>query len=241
MTLLVLGIGSILTSMISAIVGMAGGIILLVLMTAFLPFQVVIPIHGIVQLVSNSFRSYLLRENIKWDIAIPIFLGLPFGVLISIYILKRIDDYTIPLILIVILIFYSIFKPKRLPPIIIAKKGFFLVGLIMGILSLLIGATGPFLAPFLLRPDLKKEEIVSTKAIAQMGAHLLKIPSFLYLGFNYIEHSLLIGLLILGTFLGTRLGIYFLGKIQEKVFRFIYKSALFIAGIRLIYKIIGPF
>jgi len=236
---IILGIGSIFTSMISAVVGMAGGIVLLALMSAFLPFNVVIPIHGIIQLVSNSYRSYLLRKNINWDIAIPLFLGLPFGILISIYILKRIDDYTIPLLLIIIMIFYSVFKPKKLPPLMIPRKGFFFVGLIMGILSLLIGATGPFIAPFFLRPDLKKEEIVSTKAICQVGGHLLKIPSFLYLGFDYLNHSLLIGILILGTFLGTRLGIILLGKLNEKVFRLIYKSALLIAGIRLIFKVIN--
>ena len=236
---IILGIGSVFTSMISAVVGMAGGIVLLALMSAFLPFQVVIPIHGIIQLVSNSYRSYLLRKNINWDIAIPLFLGLPFGILLSIYILKRIDDYTIPLVLIIIMIFYSVFKPKKLPPIMIPRKGFFFVGFIMGVLSLLIGATGPFLAPFFLRSDLKKEEIVATKAICQMGGHLLKIPSFLYLGFNYGKYSILIGILVLGTFLGTRLGVYFLGKLQENVFRIIYKSALFIAGVRLIFKVLN--
>lgn len=236
---LILGIGSILTSLLSAVVGMGGGIVLLALMTTFLPYPVVIPIHGLVQLVSNSYRSYHLKNSIRWDIAKPLFIGLPFGVLISIFILKRIDDYTIPLILIIVLIFYSVFKPKRLPPLIIPTKGFFFVGIIVGILSLLIGAMGPFLAPFFLRPDMKKEEIIATKAICQMGGHLLKIPAFLYLSFDYLKYAPLIGIMILGTFLGTRVGIFLLGKLKEEAFRLIYKAALFLAGVRLIFKVLN--
>ena len=45
------------TSMLSAIVGMAGGIILLSVMLLFLDPLVAIPLHGVIQLISNGSRT----------------------------------------------------------------------------------------------------------------------------------------------------------------------------------------
>lgn len=225
------------TAIISAITGMGGGIILLSFMTVFLSLNVVIPIHGFIQLVSNTSRSYFLKERIKWDFALPFFLGVPLGTLTSYFIVKQLPSPTIPLMIIVALIFYSVFRPKKLPHIQIPKWGFFFLGYTVGVFSLLIGATGPLIAPFFLRPDFKKEEIIATKAIVQMAGHLFKIPAFLALGFPYLDYSwLILGMTIL-TIAGTKYGVGLLEKLNEKVFIYIFKSALFIAGVRILFKL----
>ena len=68
------------TSVLSAIVGMAGGITLLAVMLLFFDPLVAIPLHGIVQLVSNSSRTVAQRSHVRWDIvwryALPL---LPLG------------------------------------------------------------------------------------------------------------------------------------------------------------------
>ena len=53
----ILGAAALATSVLSAIVGMAGGITLLTVMLVFLDPLVAIPVHGAVQMVSNSSRS----------------------------------------------------------------------------------------------------------------------------------------------------------------------------------------
>jgi len=113
-----------------------------------------------------------------------------------------------------------------------------LVGFIAGILNIFIGATGPFQAPFYLRNDLSKEEIVATKASSQMVGHLLKIPAFIKLGFDYKNYFILIIALSLAAIVGTKIGVSLLGKINESIFIKLYKSVLFIAAIRILYKII---
>ena len=59
---------------------MAGGITLLAVMLLFLEPLVAIPLHGVVQLVSNSSRTWLHREHVDWSIvrryALPL---LPLG------------------------------------------------------------------------------------------------------------------------------------------------------------------
>jgi uncharacterized membrane protein YfcA len=233
-----LGLTSIGTSVISAVVGMAGGIVLLSIMTFFLPIATLIPIHGVVQLISNGTRTYLLRKNIVWKIVVPFAIGIPFGVIASVYILKEINNTTLPLTLIGILIFYSIFKPKNLPPLKIPYWGFAILGMFSGVLSLLVGATGPFLAPFFLRDDLIKEEMISTKSAVQILTHFLKLPAFIYLGFNYWEYKELIIIMVVGAVIGTHAGVRVLHLIPEKIFRIIFKSALFFAGCRIVYKVI---
>ena len=81
---------AVITSIISAIIGMGGGILLLAIMTFFLPIQIAIPIHGIVQLISNSSRVYLLRKHIKWNYFKYFVIGLPIGATLSTILLMKI-------------------------------------------------------------------------------------------------------------------------------------------------------
>jgi uncharacterized membrane protein YfcA len=227
-----------LTSIISAVSGMGGGIVLLSILTIFLDMSVIVPIHGIVQLISNSTRTWLLRDNVIKKIFLWFCTGIPIGTLIAIKIIKSIQNKDVFLVFIAILIFYSVFKPKKLPEIKIPFWCFSFIGVAVGILGPLIGATGPFIAPFFIRSDFTKEQIVATKSSVQVVGHLVKLPTFFYLGFNYLEHINLIVVLTVGALLGTHFGVKLLGKIKDKSFRYIFKAALLVAGLRILYKVL---
>ncbi len=235
-TVILLSLMAVIAAGISAVVGMAGGIVLLSVMTFFLDINTIIPIHGIVQLVSNSTRSLSLFKNIEMRIFLPSLFGWPIGTVISVYMIESIARRELFYFLIAALVLYVVFKPKKLPSIMIPFWSFGLLTLVAGILNPLIGATGPLLAPFFLREDLSKENIVATKAATQTVGHILKIPAFLYLGFEYLNYWILILSMVAGVIIGTRFGVKILKNINEKTFRIIFKSALVIAAIRLIYK-----
>lgn len=228
-------LSAITTSIISAIAGMGGGILLLSIMTFFFPYHALVPVHGIAQIVSNFSRAFLLRSHINKKMFYIYALGVPFGAALSIYLIKSIENPDAALILIGFLLLYTVFKPKKLPPIMIPIWAFFFLGVLCGTLGILIGAIGPLIAPFMLRTDLKKENIIATKASFQIVTHLMKIPSFLYLGFNYIEYIVPILLLIICPFLGTNIGIKILKNIDEKKFRLIFKAALLMAALRIFF------
>ena len=62
----ILLIASFLTSSISAVLGMGGGIILLGIMSIIIPEgYMVIALHGVIQLISNSTRTFVFRNHIK--------------------------------------------------------------------------------------------------------------------------------------------------------------------------------
>ena len=55
------------TSFITAAVGVGGGVLLLAVLSLVIPVSAIIPVHGLVQLGSNAYRSVLLWRNIDWQ------------------------------------------------------------------------------------------------------------------------------------------------------------------------------
>ncbi len=54
------------TSVITAIAGVGGGMILIAFMPGLLPASAIIPVHAIVQLFSNGSRALFGWQNIDW-------------------------------------------------------------------------------------------------------------------------------------------------------------------------------
>ena len=64
--LIILIVAAFITSSISAVLGMGGGIILLGIMAIIIPEgYMVIALHGIIQLISNTTRTYVFRSHLK--------------------------------------------------------------------------------------------------------------------------------------------------------------------------------
>ncbi len=234
--LIILAIGAIFTSIVSGIIGMGGGVLLLSIMSFFMVYETLIPIHGVVQLVSNSSRSFYLRKNIRINFLIPFLLGSPFGFIVAYYLIKSIDAPNIYYLFLGLFVTYVVLKPKKMPSFKLKPYQWGILGFFSAIQGSLIGATGPLIAPFFVRDDLSKEEIVATKAAQQILTHALKVPLFLSLGFDYSENLNLILVLSLGALFGTLIGVKILKKVEEKIFRLIFKIMLSLSALRMYYK-----
>ena len=236
---------ALITSSISAVLGMGGGIILLGIMAIIIPEgYVVIALHGIIQLASNITRSYVFRANIKGQIIRQYLSGAILGLFLSafiIIILKYIFevqsakdikvDFLKPLIgmFIIWFLYGKRFQVKD------KHTHFFGVGTLSGLTTVFIGATGPLIAPFFLMGKHKKENIIANKAVCQAISHAGKIPLFIiFFEFNYFTELRVLILLIAAVFIGTNFGKQILQYIPEKVFRILFKGALTIIAIKLI-------
>lgn len=73
----------------------------------------------------------------------------------------------------------------------------------------------------------------------QMSAHLIKIPAFLYLSFDYSPYIFLTVLMGIGAIVGTKLGIHLLQKVDIKLFKLLYKIFLGIAALRIFFKLVA--
>jgi uncharacterized membrane protein YfcA len=54
------------TSLVPGVLGMAGGLILLSALLLKLDPMIAVPVHGLVQLVSNASRAWFLRQHVSW-------------------------------------------------------------------------------------------------------------------------------------------------------------------------------
>tara|TARA_B100001750_G_C15495638_1_gene593971 strand:+ start:182 stop:955 length:774 start_codon:yes stop_codon:yes gene_type:complete len=243
--LIILIISALITSSISAVLGMGGGIILLGIMAIIIPEgYMVIALHGMIQLFSNTTRTYLFRKHIKQNIIKEFTVGSLIGACISAVIIFLLIqfyevnsaneikvDFLKPIIGVFIIWYLFLKGPKKGKK----SKSFIKVGSISGLASIFIGATGPLIAPFFLSGKLTKENIIVNKAACQVITHLTKIPLFIYFfNVSYIkEYSLLLPL-IAAVYIGTNLGKKLLSFIPEKTFKILFKVALTAIAIKLI-------
>lgn len=243
--LIILIFSALITSSISAVIGMGGGIILLGIMAIIIPEgYMVIALHGIIQLFSNTTRTYIFRKHIKKNIVnkflVGSFLGAFLSAIIIFFLIKFFGvssaseikvDFLKPIIGFFIIWYLFLKGPKKEKE----NQSFIKVGGISGLASVFVGATGPLIAPFFLNSRLTKENIIVNKAACQMITHFTKIPLFIYFfNVNYIdEYSILIPL-ILSVYIGTNLGKKILSFIPERIFKILFKVCLTMIALRLI-------
>ena len=224
---------------------MGGGIILLGIMAIIIPEgYAVVALHGIIQLVSNFTRSFIFHQHIKKDIIRQYLPGALLGlslssliifILITLFQMESAKEITIDFLKPLLGIFILWFLFGRRPQPKNEHPNFFGVGLVSGITTVFIGATGPLIAPFFLKGKLSKETIIANKAICQAISHAGKIPLFLFFfDFNYFSEIELLLPLTIAVILGTNVGKKVLVFIPEHVFRLLFKTALTLIGIKLI-------
>lgn len=226
------------TAVLSAVVGMAGGIVLLSVMLLFLDPLVAIPLHGAVQLVSNGSRTWIQRESVRWPIlwryAAPL---VPAGLLGLVIAERMPPGLTRALIGGFVLaatwapgLLLLGTHPERAEP----NRRFVLLGAVVGVVNMTVGATGPLIAPFFLNLGLTRQALVGTKAACQAAGHLVKIAIFGVAGFAFagwlVPLALLSAMVVAGTWLGSQL----LERVSERLFVILYRVVLTAIALRLV-------
>jgi len=223
---------------------MGGGIILLTVMLHFFDPIIAIPLHGVVQLVSNSSRTIVQRKHVRWDFvgrfAVLLFPAAFLGLLVT----QSIPPHGGKVIIGVFalsatwfpqLLFFGM-DPKSSHP----TQRFFWLGGIAGLLQTTVGAVGPLIAPFFLNIGLERQAIVGSKAACQLFGHASKIIVFLtfgalgFLGFRFRDYALALVLLCATVIVGTWLGSHLLDRVNEIWFKRLFRGALTIVAARLI-------
>jgi uncharacterized membrane protein YfcA len=237
---IVLWLASLGTAAVSAILGMAGGIMLLAVMLLFLEPAVAIPIHAIAQLASNSSRTLVHLRAIRRDLFLPyLILLLPAGMLSLPLTQHAPPDVLSAAIGVFVLVatwrrewLLLGFDPAKIP----TGPRFTLVGGLSGLLGPVVGATGPFIAPFFLGLGLTRFELIGTTAACQASGHLAKLVLFGTGGFEFGVHAPLYLGMIVAVVLGTSLGTKLLEYIPEERFPAIFKTALTLVALRLVWS-----
>ncbi|MFC6197375.1 TSUP family transporter [Ponticaulis profundi] len=161
------------TAIISGIFGMAGGLILMGVLTALMPISMAMIFHGAIQLVSNGWRAFLLRDHISWSVFGRYLIGgVPVMILLA-FLFWR-PDKNMLYILLSFLAFLP-WLPKRWFALDVKQKYHAeALGFVALSLNTLAGVVGPVIDIFFVKSDMTRKEIVATKGATQAFAHLTK-------------------------------------------------------------------
>ncbi|WP_084422074.1 TSUP family transporter [Henriciella litoralis] len=181
-------IATLVTAFISGIFGMAGGLILMGVLTALLPVASAMVLHGCIQLVSNGWRAWLLRGHVDWKVFGRYVLGTVVAIGILFLVAWRPDKTMVYLML--GLVPFLVWVPRSMIDLDI-QKPYQAEGAAVAVqcLNTLAGVSGPLLDLMFVRTDMTRQAIVATKSATQVLAHIVKIafwitPILLATGFS---------------------------------------------------------
>lgn len=227
-----LGLAAFAAATMTGVFGVGGGVLLIVLMAQFIPPAVLIPLHALVMLYSNTHRAYIQRAHVRWDYVKPFLLGSLVGVALVSPLVSFVPD-SIGQIALGAFVLVSTWRPEwmqlsRWMPV-------FSGGLTSG-LTMFLGATGPMVMSVLPRADWNKHQVVGTHGMAMTFQHGIKAVAFLVMGFALEDWWLALIAMCLGSNVGNVLGAALLGKVPELGFKQIIRWLLTLLALRLLWQ-----
>ncbi len=223
------------TSTLSGVFGMAGGLVLMGVLAALTPVATAMILHGAIQMAANGWRAFLLREHIDWAVFRIYAAGSVLAVLLLFAIAWRPDRTA--LFLLLGLTPMLVWLPKqRLDLDIQRPTQAFAAGVAVQGLNTVAGVAGPLLDLFFVRIYKTRQEIVATKAVTQVLAHVVKIafwsaPVILAAEQDVLPPIWLIAAAIPFAFLGTWLGGLLLARMTEIDFKRWMKRLVTVIGL----------
>ena len=248
MITLFLGLAVFSTSAISAIVGMAGGLILKGVLIAFSPVATAMVIHGFTQAIANGYRAFRLRHSIDWN-ALQFYLRGAFLSLVIFSLVQWVPSSTGIYFGLGILPFLSLFVPASIRPDFARPRVAQVTGFFVNGTQLLAGVAGPLLDLAFVETRYSKTEVVATKAATQTVSHLMKLGSYSWILAQSAKDAdslvqsaampepwllaLCAGVSILGTSAGARV----LERLDERRFKSL--GRFLVLGIGSVYLLLG--
>jgi uncharacterized protein len=231
MALLLIGI-SFFTSALTAAFGIGGGVAMLGALSAAVPPATIVAVHGVVQFGSNIGRAVIQRDWIAWPPVWRFLAGSIVGVLLGAWLVTSLPTRAL-LGALGVFILVMVWLPKpRIPGL--ERQGMVAGGLIASVLSMFVGAVGPFVQALLLPLGLEKRALVATHAAMQTAQHALKVAAFGLVGFQFGDWLPLTLAMIASGLVGTIAGTALLERLPEKLFRIGLKVLLTLLALDLL-------
>ncbi len=236
-TLVLLVLVCIVASGISALLGLAGGTIILTAFTFCFTLQQAVALHAAIQLISNASRIFLSLRQIRWAVAGWFgLLLLPFTYLGGLCF--NLFNPDILEICIALFIIFTLFLPKTFQNAPSQNWWLVFLGALAGFLGMLVAATGPLISAFFNIKGLKKEALVATKAVCQGLSQLAKIIIFSQaIDFPYLNFSTEILIFGVAVILGAYIGNYYLRRISDNSYDKVNRIVLFSVALLMIGRI----
>lgn len=167
------------TSVLSGILGMAGGMILMGLLVWLLPVQQAMILHSIAQFFANGSRAFIHRRHIYRPV-LPYYLAGLFGTFLFFAAVSFVPDKAVVYLLLGLGPFMAYLLPKNLKLDFTKPAQAFFCGLSVTGFQLTGGVAGPLLDMFFQTRKLTRHETIATKAFTQSISHVMKFVYFAF-------------------------------------------------------------
>ncbi|MBB4052902.1 putative membrane protein YfcA [Devosia subaequoris] len=163
-----------LTSTLSGIFGMAGGMLLLAGLLTILPVATAIALQGAIQIVANGSRAWFSRHFIDWRIMSTMVAGIVVAAALLFLVRYQPDLATVCIA--VGLMPILVWLPRSWLQLDASRPlhGFF-CGFISGGLNLAVGVAGPSIDIFFIRTQMDRRKVIATKSCMQVISHGAKV------------------------------------------------------------------
>lgn len=226
-------VASAFTSALTAAFGVGGGVAMLTLMGLFVPVAALIPVHGAVQLGSNTGRAWHQRANVRVDVAAPFIAGSVIGAIIGAFVIVQLPDALLKLVLGVFVIAITWTKIPGIEKL--TRTGLAIGSVVVALVGMLVGATGPLVSVLFAQFFANdRKALVATHAAGMVAQHGLKIVVFGLAGFAFRDWLPLIAVMIVSGYLGTVYGTRLLERMPEESFRKWFKIAITVLALDLL-------
>ncbi len=222
------------TSLMTASLGIGGGVLLLAVMATTVPVAALIPLHGLVQLGSNGNRAIMTRRYTDWKMVLYFSLGAVAGAVLASLVVVQLPLIVIQYAVagfILFLVWGSKPKAREMTPL-----GRSLAGAVTTLIAMFVGATGPLVAAFVHRNGYNKMQITATFASCMTFQNILKAIVFSAVGFHFLNWLGLVAAMILSGLAGTWFGLKILSRIPPERFIRVFRWIVTLLAIKLIWE-----
>src|SRR5690349_11689611 len=176
-SLAIIGATIVLSSFISGVFGMAGGMVLLGVILVYFDVATGMVLFSLIQLATNGWRSLHWRQFVLW----PIFIWYVVGAILSFAMMRTVafvPDKALVYLLLGAMPFMVEALPASLRPNIEWRGVSFITGVLTTVIQFLAGVGGLFLDIFFQKSRLDRKTTNATKAITQTFSHVLRAVYF---------------------------------------------------------------
>lgn len=170
-------VAAFLTSILSGVFGMAGGIVFMGVLTWLLPAALALALHGLIQFASNTWRFLLHRRHIVWPVLLWFALGSAASLALFSLVLFNPTKFLVFLGLGLTPIL--VWLPERWIRLDAANRWHAIGGgFVANGISLISGVSGPISDLLFVNTRLTRHQVVATKAVMQAMGHASKIAIY---------------------------------------------------------------
>lgn len=225
--------GSFLTHFFGMVTGAAGGLMLLAILATVFPPAVVVPMHTVVQLVTNIGRVAIMWSYVVRDVLLPFLCGAVIGALFGAQIFITLSTGLLQGIIALFILLTS-----WLPSVAgmgTTRGRFSLVGFTATFFGVFVSATGTMVSPFVQHATPDRRNYAATYGALLAIMHTAKLAAFLSVGIALGAYAPLIIAMTGAGIAATWAGRMALDHMPERLFRTVFRFILTLLALRLLY------